>query len=62
MRKFQYLSGQMFTCYRKKKYAIDPSIVAFLTSFKAHLLSVSGTPVILGDIVADLPTKWRKAT
>lgn len=56
------MPGQMFACYRRKKYAIDPSIVAFLTSFKALLLSVSGTPVILGDRGADLPTKWRKAT
>lgn len=52
----------MFTCYREKKYAIDPNIVSFLTSFRAHLLSVSGTPVILGETAADLTTKWRKAT
>lgn len=52
----------MFTCCREKKYAIDPNIVAVLTSFKVHLLSVSGTLVIPGDSEADLTTKWRKAT
>lgn len=56
------MSAKMSGCYGRKKYSIDPNIVAFLTSFKAHLLSVSGTPAILGDTGADLPTKWRKPT
>lgn len=62
MRNFQSMSAKMSGCYGRKKYSIDPNIVAFLTSFKAHLLSVSGTPAILGDTGADLPTKWRKPT
>lgn len=62
MRNFLSKSGKMFACYGRKRYAIDPSIVTSLTPFKAHLLSVSGTPAILRDTGADLQTKWRKAT